>query len=217
MPRGGGDITITRRHTCTLSSRLDCANAEALIRLIAAALTLPTYSGSFPVNSSSTKNWFQTQLRLCLRGTSQGPGSERGDLSRSPELGLSPQQLPHSHRGSASASRARALATPERRHPAIWARAKKRAEEPQLKKDSEAEMSEPSGLLSTRSRPPREESGPAHGGQTSQRRASLCCSLAVPSRSKAGSEKKKVGHFLHSVAEEVTLEPANRVNGERVG
>lgn len=29
-------------------------------------LTLPTYSGSIPVYSSSTKNWFQTQLRFCL-------------------------------------------------------------------------------------------------------------------------------------------------------
>lgn len=149
---------------------------------------MPTYSGSFPVYSSSTKNWFQTQLRLSLRGTSQGPGSERGDLSRSPEPGLSPQQLPHSHRGSASASRARALATPERRHPAIWACAKKRAEEPRLKKDSEAEMSEPSGALSTQSRPPREESGLAHGGQTSQRHAWLWCSLAVHRR-----ETKKWG------------------------
>lgn len=85
------------------------------------SLTLPTYRGSFPVYSSSTKNWFHTQLRLCLCRTSRGPGSERGDFSRSLEPGIGPQQLPHSHRGNASARRARALPTPEQRHPIIWA------------------------------------------------------------------------------------------------
>lgn len=56
-------------------------------------LTLPTYSGSVPVYSSSTKNWFQTQLRFCLCKAScecLGPFWGRSGVA---SADLSPQQL----------------------------------------------------------------------------------------------------------------------------
>lgn len=56
-------------------------------------LTLPTYSGSVPVYSSRTKNWFQTQLRFCLcRASHERLGSVWG-RSGVASADLSPQQL----------------------------------------------------------------------------------------------------------------------------
>lgn len=118
---GHGANESVRRHVCAVSCCVCVARVTAEPVNGGVSLTLPTYRGSFPVYSSSTKNWFHTQLRLCLCRTSRGPGSERGDFSRSLEPGIGPQQLPHSHRGNASARRARALPTPEQRHPIIWA------------------------------------------------------------------------------------------------
>lgn len=56
-------------------------------------LTFPTYSGSVPVYSSSTKNWFQTQLRFCLcRASCECLGSFWG-RSGVVSGDFSPQQL----------------------------------------------------------------------------------------------------------------------------
>lgn len=107
--------------------------------------------------SSNTKNWFHTQLRLCLCKTSQGSGSDCGYFSRSPALGSSPRQ--HlSHEGNRADRRARVLHMPEQHHPFIWAASERHRGQKQskrlknkkkiitTKKGRKAEMSKPSGF-----------------------------------------------------------------------
>ncbi len=55
-------------------------------------LTLPTYRGSVPVYSSSTKNWFQTQFRFCLCRASHECLVSWWGLSGAPSADSSPQR-----------------------------------------------------------------------------------------------------------------------------